>query len=158
MKTIFKILVVLIGLFVLFSVFLIVSIYFQKRSVPEMTPEKAQKLFETAGGINEINREAKVLLNKLGANDWAFLHPQDFTNSPAILSLYNNLENYSGRAYGPFVAIFPENGRHIEIKFGNHFSLKRFYIFDPSAIYPSTNATFSSSSEFQVTSNIFVSR
>jgi hypothetical protein len=121
MKTILKTLVVLIGLYVLLVVSLNVYSYFQKRSVPEMTPEKAQKLFETAGRINEVNREAKVLLNKFGTNDWAFLHSQDLTNLPAILSLYNSLENYSGSAYGPFVAIFPENGRHIEIKFGNHF-------------------------------------
>jgi hypothetical protein len=162
MKTILKILVVpigLIGLYVLLVVSLNVYGYFQKRSVPEMTPEKAQKLFENAGGVNEINQETKILLDKFGTNDLKFLYPQDLTNAPAIFSLYSTLQNYSGSGYsGTSVAIFPENGRHIEIKFGNHFSLKRFYIFDPRAIYPSTNATFSSSSEFQVTSNIFVSR
>jgi hypothetical protein len=46
MKIILRILVVLIGLYVLFVVSLNIYSYFQKRSVPEMTPEKAQKLLK----------------------------------------------------------------------------------------------------------------
>jgi hypothetical protein len=159
MKTILKILVVLIGLFILVFILLVVSlnvsISSQKRSVPEMTPEKAQKLFETAGGIDEVNREAKALFSKLGTNDWTFLYPEDLTNSPGVFFLYSNLESYSGREYsGTDVAIFPENGRHLEIKFGNHWSLKWIYIFDTN-----TAITFKSSSNyFQLASNIFVSR
>jgi DNA topoisomerase VI subunit B len=91
----------------------------------------------------------------LGTNDWAFLYPQDLTNSPAISSLYSICKNYSGRDYsGTSVDIFPENGRHIEVKFGNHWSLKRFYIFNPNAA-----VTFNPPSNwFQVTSNIFASK
>ena len=153
MKIILRILVVLIGLYVLLVVSLLVYSYFQKRSVPEMTPEKAQKLFETVGGINEVNREAKTLLNQPRMNDWTFLDPQDLTNSPAISSLFSLCENYSGEDYsGTSVAISPDSGRHIEIKFGNHFSLKWLYIFDPS-----TNVTFSPPSNwFQITSNILL--
>jgi hypothetical protein len=155
MKTILRILVALICLYVLLVVSLNVYSYFQKRSVPDMTPERAETIFETVGGVNEVNREARVLFDKLGTNDWAFLYPQDLTNSPAISSLYTICENYSGREYsGTSVAIFPENGRHIEVKFGNHWSLQRFYIFDPS-----TNVAFSPPSEwFQITSNIFASK
>jgi hypothetical protein len=126
-----------------------------RMQVPEMTPEKAQKLFETVGGVNEIDREAKMLFDQLGTNDWTFLFPQGLTNTPAISSLYSICKNYSGREYsGTSVAIFPENGRHLEIKFGNHWSLKRFYIIDPS-----TNVTFNLPANwFQITSNIFASK
>jgi hypothetical protein len=164
MKTVLKILVVLIGLFVLvvvlFVISLNVSISFQKRSVPEMTPEKAQKLFERAGGIDEVNREAKALFDKLGTNDWTFLYPEDLTKSPAIFFLYSNLKNYSGREYsGTRVAIWPEHGRHLEIRFGNHWVGKEIFVFDQS----STNAFYSPSNWYQIpwfqfSSNIFVSK
>jgi hypothetical protein len=160
MKIILRILVILIGLFVLLVVSLNVSIYFQKRSVPEMTPEKAQKLFETVGGINEVNQEARILFDKLGTNDWAFLFPQDLTNAPAIFSLYSTLKNYSGNEYyGTRVAIWPEHGRHLEIRFGNHWVGKEIFVFDtnntngfdsPTSWYPIT--------WFQISSNIFVSK
>ncbi|HVU26678.1 MAG TPA: hypothetical protein VHG71_02955 [Verrucomicrobiae bacterium] len=163
MKTILKILTVLIigliGLYVLLVVSLNIYSYFEKRNVPEMTPEKAQKLFENAGGINKVNQEAKILLDKWGTNDLKFLYPQDLTNAPAIFSLCSTLQNYSGRNYRTSVAISSRNSRHIEINFGNHFSLKWFYIFDPSTVGPNTNATSSSSSDwFQVSSNIFASK
>jgi hypothetical protein len=126
-----------------------------RAQVPEMTQEKAQRLFETVGGVNEVNREAKVLFNQLGTNEWTFLYPQDLTNSPAISSLYSILKNYSGREYsGTDVAIFPENGRHLEIKFGNHWSLKWIYIFDTNK----ATKFNSSSNYFQITSNIFASK
>jgi hypothetical protein len=126
-----------------------------RKEVPEMTPEKAQKLFETVGGVNEVNREASMLFDQLGTNEWTFLFPQDLTNAPAISSLCSICKNYSGRDYsGTSVAIFPENGRHIEIKFGNHWSLKRFYIFDSKKV-----VTFNPPPNwFQVSSNIFASR
>ena len=131
-----------------------------RKQVPEMTAEKAQKLFETAGGIDEINHEAKALFDKLGTNDWTFLYPEDLTNSPAIFFLYSNLKSYSGREYsGTRVAIWPEHGRHLEIRFGNHWAGKEIFVFDSS----STN-TFDSPSNwypipwFQISSNIFVSK
>jgi hypothetical protein len=152
-----RILVVLIGLFVLLVVSLNVSIYFQKRSVPEMTPEKAQKIFETAGGIDEVNREAKALFDKLGTNDWTFLYPEDLTNSPAVFFLYSSLKSYSGGEYsGTRVAIWPDHDRYLEIRFGNHWVGKEMFVFDPS----STNAFYSPSNWyqipwFQISSNIF---
>jgi hypothetical protein len=101
-----------------------------RKQVPEMTPATARQLFEQVGGINIVSQEAKTLLSQLGTND-------------------------SGKDYsGTSVAVSLENGRHIEIKFGNHWSLKRFYIFDPDA-----PQTFSPPSNwFQVSSNIFASR
>jgi hypothetical protein len=143
-------------IFVLLFLFFapIVMVFIAKRQVPEMTPEKAQKLFETVGGINEVNREAKILFDRLGTNNWTFLSPQDLTNSPSISSLCAICKNYSGQEYGPGVAIFPRYGRHLEIKFGNHFSLKWIYIFDLR-----TNITFNPPSNwFQVSSNIFASK
>jgi len=128
-----------------------------RSEVPEMTPERAQKLFETAGGINKINSEARWLFDHKGdTNDnYAFLFPDDLNNSPAILSLYSTCKTYSGRDYsGTSIAIFPEDGRHLEIKFGNHWSLKHIYIFDPNTMTLSKLP----SGWFQVTSNIFVSR
>jgi hypothetical protein len=143
MKIIFRIFAAFI--FVLLFLFFapIILEFIGRKQVAEMTPEKAQKLFETVGGVNEVNREAKVLFDQLG------------TNVPAISSLYSICKNYSGKDYsGTSMAIFPENGRHIEIKFGNHWSLKRFYIFDPNAAI-----TFNPPSNwFQVTSNIFASK
>ena len=62
--------------------------------MPEMTPEKAQKFFETVGGVNEVNREAKLLFKQLGTNDLMVLFPQDLTNAPAISSLYSICKNY----------------------------------------------------------------
>jgi hypothetical protein len=131
-----------------------------RRQVPEMTPEKAQKLFETAGGVNEVNREAKIFFEQLGTNDWSFLYPQDLTNAPAISSLYSTLKNYSGSEYsGTRVAIWPEHGRHLEIRFGNHWVGKEIFVFDtnntngfdsPTSWYPIT--------WFQISSNIFVSK
>lgn len=126
------------------------------QEVAVMTPEKAQMLFESVGGLNEVNREAKMLFDRFGTNDGKFLYPENLTNTPAISSLYSICESYSGKKYGgTSIAIYSANGRRLEIKFGNHWVLKRFYIFDPSvnaAInLPSTNW-------FQVTSNIFASR
>jgi hypothetical protein len=130
-----------------------------RQKVAEMTPEKAQKLLQAAGGVDEINREAKIIFTKSDANKWTFLPDQDLdqnlTDVHAVYSLYTNLECYSGTKYsGTSVAVFPEDGRHIEIKFGNHWSLKRFYIFDPDAPVTFDLAT----NEFQVTSNIFASK
>jgi hypothetical protein len=126
-----------------------------RAQVPEMTPEKAKTLCEKAGGINELNRETAMLINQLGTNALTFLSPEDLTNAPAISSLYSICKEYSGRDYsGTGVAIFPDGGRHIEIKFGNHWSLKFFYIFNPNA-----PVTFNAPANwFQVTSNIFASR
>jgi hypothetical protein len=144
----------LLCLFFLYFVF-VAFVVFHHPKVPEMTKEKAQKLFETVGGVNEVNREARVLFDQLGTNDWTFLFPQDLTNAPAISSQYSICKNYSGREYsGTSVAIFPENGRYIEIKFGNHWSLKWIYIFDTNSA-----VTFNSSSNwFQIASNIFASK
>jgi hypothetical protein len=46
--------------------------------VPEVTPEKARKLFDAAGGVDEINREASALLNQWGGNDLKFLSEASF--------------------------------------------------------------------------------
>jgi hypothetical protein len=155
MKIIFRVLVLVIFvlLFVFITPVLLESI--GRKQVPEMTPEKAQKLFETVGGVNKVDREARILFDRLGTNESTLLYPKDLTNSPAISSLYSICENYSGRKYsGTSVAIFPDYGRHIEIKFGNHWSLKRIYIFDPAGAL-----TFNRPSDwFQVASNIFASR
>ena len=144
----------LLCLFFLYFVF-VAFLLFNHAKVPDMTEEKARNLFETVGGVDEINREAKILFDQFGTNDWTFLFPQDLTNAPAISSLYSICKNYSGKEYsGTSVGIFPDSGRHIEIKFGNHWSLKRFYIFDQNA-----PATFDSSSNwFQISPNIFASK
>lgn len=126
------------------------------REVADMTPEKAQKLFESVGGLGEVNREAKMLFDRFGTSEGKFLYPEDLTNTPAISSLYSICENYSGKNYsGTSMAIYSASGRRLEIKFGNHWSLKWFYIFDPSA---NTAINLPSTNWFQVTSNIFSSR
>ncbi len=136
----------------------------EKSRVPEMTPEKAQKLFERAGGVNEINREASALLNQWGGDNFKILYESELTKSPAIYSLYTNCETYSGEPYsGTSVAVwydFPNDntdGKHvwfIKIEFGNHELHKRFYIFNPNQ-----PVTFNMPSNwFQVTSNIFASK
>jgi hypothetical protein len=157
MKRVFRIFIVII--FVLLFLIAVPKVLFsgERERVPEMTPEKAQMFFKTVGGVNAVNREARLIFDQLGANDCKFLNSQDLTNSPAISSLFLICENYSGKKYsGTSVGIFPdpENGRHIEIKFGNHWSLRRFYIFDPNV--PTT--FISPSNWFQVTSNIFASK
>ena len=125
-----------------------------QREVPEMTPDRANKLFEAAGGVGKINSEAGWLFEHADTNQ-IFLFADDLTNTPAILSLYSVCKKYSGRDYsGTSVGIFPGDGRHMEIKFGNHWSLKRIYIFDPNTMAVSNLPI----EWFQVASNIFVSR
>lgn len=127
-----------------------------RQEVAVMTPEKAQKLFESVGGLNEVNREAKMLFDRFGTNDGKFLYPENLTNTPAISSLYTICEKYSGKKYGgTSMTIYSANSRRLEIKFGNHWMLKRFCIFDPSA---NANINPPSTNWFQVTSNIFASR
>ena len=123
--------------------------------VSEMTLDKAQKLFEAVGGVGAVNREVKVLFNRSGTNDWQLLDAEDCTNLPAIQSLYLKCESYSGKKYGgTSMSIFPENGRHLSIKYGNHWSIKSIYIFDPDKV-----VTFNSPSNwFQINSNIFASK
>jgi hypothetical protein len=88
----------LVGLF--FAIRLMVAI--EKNRVPEMTPEKAQKLFEKAGGINEVNRETGELFDRLGTNSWTFLYPEDLTSYPAVFFFIRTWksileENIAGR-------------------------------------------------------------
>jgi len=154
-KTLLRIFAGFIAVLVLLLIVLSVTILFQKKSVPDMTPEKVQQLLTRAGGIDEVNRETKVLFDKLGTNDWTFLYPEDLTNSPAIFFLYANLLSYSGTEYsGTRVANWPEDGRHLEIRFGNHWVGKKIYIFDSNG----TNTFHPPPDWFQISSNIFVSR
>ena len=126
-----------------------------RQQVPEMTPEKAEKLFQSVGGVIKVNQEAGMLFGQLGTNDWRFLYAEDLANCPAIFALYSICKNYSGENYSVTSATFcRDRGPCIEIKFGNHWSLKRIYIFDstrPITFNPDTNW-------FQMTSNIFVSK
>jgi len=126
-----------------------------RREVPEMTPEKAQELFQSVGGRIKVNQEAGTLFGQLRTNDWRFLDAKVLTNCPAISALYLFCENYSGENYSGTSATFNrDRGPCIEIKFGNHWSLKRIFIFDstrPITFSPDTNW-------FQMTSNIFVSK
>ncbi|HTR42623.1 MAG TPA: hypothetical protein VMH87_13505 [Pseudomonadales bacterium] len=153
MKIFIGILAVICAILILFLVPALFEMV-DKSEVPEMTPERAQKLFETAGGINKVNSEARWLFDHADPSH-IFLMQYDLTNSPAILSLYSTLQNYSGRDYsGTSIAIYPEGGRHLEIKFGNHWSLKWIYIFDPKTMMVSNLP----SDCFQITSNIFATR
>ncbi len=155
MKAIFAILGIFI--LVLLLLFLAPAIleFSERRQVPEMTPEKVQKLFTAAGGIEEVDREARGLFDKFGAKDGTFLYPEDLSNAPAVFFLYSNLLSYSGREYtGTRIAIWPEDGRHLEIRFGNHWVGKQIFIFD----FNSTTTFHPPSNWFQISSNIFVSR
>lgn len=153
MKIIFRIFTVFIFilLFLIAAPRILESI--GRRQVPEMTPDKAQKLFQSVGGITKVNQEAGTLFDQMGTKDWRFLDAKDLTNCPAISALYSICENYSGENYsGTSATFYPDSGRYIEIKFGNHWSLKRIFIFDPTkpmTFSPDTNW-------FQVASNIFV--
>jgi len=155
MKTILTIFAVFIFALLLLFLAPIILEFIGRRQVPEMTPVKTQKLFETAGGIGGVNREVGGLFDKLGSNDWTFLYPEDLSNSPAVFFLYSNLLCYSGREYtGTRVAIWPEDGRRLEVRFGNHWVGKQIFVFDSN----STNAFHPPSNWFQISSNIFVSR
>jgi hypothetical protein len=129
--------------------------YNGKKAMPEMTPGKARGMFASVGGVVAINQEAGILLGQLGTTDWRFLYPADLTNAPAISRLFSVCENYSGKSYsGTSMEISTENGRHIEVKFGNHWSLKRIYIFDPNGAI-----SFNASTDcFQIASNIFATK
>lgn len=125
------------------------------KKVPEMTQEKAQKFFETVGGVDTVNREARVLFDRFGTNEWKFLFAEDLKDTPAISTLRSKCENYSGKKYGGTgMEISSEGGTHIQISFGNHFWSKAIFIFDPNKAVTLNSA----SNYFQVASNIFFSK
>lgn len=105
--------------------------------VPEMTLEKARRLFEEAGGTDAVNREAKDLFAsfKMKGKDFRFLYPADLKDTPALALLFSKCEKYSGREYsGTSIEFHHEEGRHyFLIKFGNHFVHRQIYIFDTNS-------------------------
>ena len=148
----------LLPLLCLFAVFTVVRLGGQK-AVPDLTPEKVSELFTAAGGIDKINQEAGQLLSQpRSKGQFFFLYDRDLTQAPALAALYSLCENYSGTVYtGTSMANIPdapESARHLEIKFGNHWVLKRIYIYDPNSltIFPTQPGCF------QMTSNIFVTQ
>ena len=155
MKIFFRILALLAVILIFINFVPRYMAFSGRKEVPEMTQEKAQKLFETVGGIDAVNREARILFDRFATNDWRFLDSKDLAKTPAISSLYSICENYSGKTYsGTSMTFDPQDGRRIEIKFGNHWLLKRIYIFD-------TNAAINlnpSHQWFQMASNIFISK
>jgi hypothetical protein len=135
MKIIFGILVLFIFILLLLFITPRYLAFSGRKEVPEMTQEKAQKLFDSVGGVDAVNREARILFDRFATNNWWFLDSKDLKNTPAISSLYSICENYSGKTYsGTSMAFDPQSGRSIEIKFGNHWSLKWIYIFDTNAV------------------------
>jgi hypothetical protein len=73
--------------------------FYESSKVPEMTVARAKTLLQEAGGVNAICREAGLLLARLESKsedeDWIFLYPEDYTDAPAIASLFSKCENYS---------------------------------------------------------------
>ena len=106
----------------------------EKSKVPEMTLERAQRLFEEVGGTEAINREANVLFTRciMEERNRQILYPEDLRDTPSIALLFSKLENYSGFEYsGTSLTFYRNGGRHyFEIKFGNHYVLRFIYIFD----------------------------
>jgi hypothetical protein len=102
--------------------------------VPEVTLEKAQRLFEEVGGLKAVNQEAKVLLArcKMKDKDYQILYQEDLKDTPSIAFLVSKLENYSGIEYsGTGIIYFGSGGSHyLLVKFGNHFVHRHIYIFD----------------------------
>ena len=129
--------------------------YQGRREVPEMTQEKAQKFLESAGGVDAINLEAKNLFARLWINPKHFIDAKYLTDFSAISNLCLECGNYPGNKNHRVTVFFDsQDGRHIEIVFGNHWSLKRIYIFDANAA-----ANLNSSHQWlQMASNIFVSK
>ena len=161
MKVFFKIALTIFVLFIcaLLSSFIYVQSlpYWGRKEVPEMTIQKAQTLFDQAGGMTAINQQAQGVFNQIAASedDKYFLFPGDLTNAPAISSLYSICKTDSGKNYtGTSMEVSTFGGRHIEIKFGNHFFLKWIYIFDTN----STITFICDSNWIQMASNIFVSK
>jgi hypothetical protein len=127
----------------------------EENKVPEMTLERAQRLFEEVGGIEAVTRESKVLLSRCNMQDNRsshFLNSEDLTDTPAIASLFSKCENYSGIEYtGTSIQCFREGGSHyLMIKFGNHFKHRHMYIFDADS-KPTANKLW-----IKVTEQIFI--
>ncbi|MGH7975352.1 MAG: hypothetical protein ACREC8_01680, partial [Limisphaerales bacterium] len=78
----------------------------------EITPDRASKIFQKAGGIEKVEQESKILFNQVGTNDY-WLHSSDKTNFPALSSLGNVSVNHN----------------QINIRFGSHFHTKFITIF-----------------------------
>jgi hypothetical protein len=114
-----------------------------KIGVPALTVERAQKLFQEAGGIDTVYRDAKVLMARYNSKDPYpyFLKSEDLIDTPALLLLYLKCESYSGERYtGTSLRFERRGGSHLELKFGTHFSIQWIYIFDahaPTTLDPS---------------------
>jgi hypothetical protein len=158
MRIVLKVVLGIVSLFVVvrLGIFLIALFgYFQ---VPTLTVERAHKLFDEVGGINAVNREAQVLIARCASEDLGstdiFLYSEDLKDTPAISSLYSKCEAYSGDNYSGTSIRFDRrsSNSYLEIKFGNHYSLKRIYIFDMNA----TTALNPSRGWVQLAPNIFI--
>src|SRR5581483_10893508 len=96
MKTFVHVVLALSGLFLLIIALPQVVAYVGRSRVPEMTPPQVKALFQAAGGIDEVDREAEMIFKHRGPNDFPVLQPRELANARAIQSLYTNLEMYSG--------------------------------------------------------------
>ena len=111
----------------------------------EMTNAQVTEMFDKAGGVDKVNREAKIIFDRFGTNESKVIFGSDLTNFPAISSLgkpfflQNNFSNWSA---------------HIEIPFGTHYQRNFIFIFNSGSPIEFPYA----SRCIQVATNIFVGK
>ena len=120
---------------------------------PKMTAGKVLKRIDKAGGLNELNQEARIIFDRFGTNEWRFLYEDDLKNCPAISAL--------GNAFG----YFPESAddptkvpTHIWVRYGSHFYTKAIFIFQTEPEMLRATNLINTPFVFQVSSNILATK
>ena len=117
------------------------------------------KILEKAGGIIEINREARILFDLYSTNEWSFLYESDLKDCPSISSLGNAYTihpkpveiSYTTMTQMHSSMVLPP---HINVRRGSHSDAISIFIFKPDEVVKLNNdSTF-----VGATSNIFFLR
>jgi hypothetical protein len=121
----------------------------------EMTNAQVTEMFDKAGGVDKVNREAKIIFDRFGTNNPDFLSESDLKDFPAISALGNSV----GTFLQPTVVTFHQSIKidfppHIRVRRGLHSNTMLIFIFEPNKVTELKDA----SSFVQVTSNIFVTK
>ena len=92
--------------------------------------EKALELIEKAGGVDQINQEARQIFAGMAADpqDVVFLYDSDMKKYPVIASLGNSVHLYSSAG-----SVLPD---HISVRYGTHRNTRFLHIFDPDGPLP----------------------
>jgi hypothetical protein len=107
----------------------------------ESLKERADKLFQKSGGVEQVRAEAARLFSRFGKTESQFLSDSELQKFPAIAALGNMVEYRAADDVGP---------AQIMIRYGSHRDTQFILIFDGKPD-PKWTAGF-----LEVTNNIFI--